>query len=356
MNKRGQVFMMILVVVTLIGLSLIFMAMISKFEGFDKAIGERQFEIWNAHAKAQSAQFYIDLSAQLAADQSVKALAARGGLRETACGEYFGYPLWMSKDQDCTPTKPADAYTQVFDDTLNELLVLYPDIYLPTSNYEYSLTGSTLVAKARSPIVIPIVYRVEKDALTGAAKTPIAITTKDVTTSPTQPTYATVERSAAIVGDYAWPSKYTVVTSCKGGRDVKEGSTNHLGIDIRARTGDPVFAAADGTVLAVEPKLGGIRLQHANGLETRYLHNSQILVQKGDGVQKGQMIARAGAVATSIAHIHFEAKKDGNIIDPIENLYKISENNLAFSKSANCVYNKASYTYASLITPERVIA
>lgn len=113
------------------------------------------------------------------------------------------------------------------------------------------------------------------------------------------------------------------VTSAFGPRNVKKGSKDHKGVDIRAAKGDPILAAKDGIVKDVSVAHNAITLEHGDGTMTRYLHNSTVMVKKGDQVKQGQQIATAGKVGSSGRpvpewgeHLHFEIMKNGEKIDP----------------------------------------
>ena len=94
----------------------------------------------------------------------------------------------------------------------------------------------------------------------------------------------------------------------------------HSGLDIGADYGDPVVAA-DGGVIVHADWLGGygkaVIIDHGNGLQTLYGHNSELVVSEGQGVSKGQMIARAGSTGYSTGpHVHFEVRSGGSPVDP----------------------------------------
>jgi murein DD-endopeptidase MepM/ murein hydrolase activator NlpD len=99
----------------------------------------------------------------------------------------------------------------------------------------------------------------------------------------------------------------------------------HWGLDIAAPHGAPVFAAADGVVLATfhSPTYGiGIDLRHGDSFLTRYAHLSALSVHRGDRVRRGQTIGHVGATGrTTGPHLHYEAyvrRADGyHSIDPI---------------------------------------
>ena len=98
----------------------------------------------------------------------------------------------------------------------------------------------------------------------------------------------------------------------------------HEGLDFPASVGMPVYAAADGIVTtAVQtPDYGNLlKIDHGSGLETRYAHNSKLLVKSGDRVMKGQKIALIGSTGRSTGpHLHYEIRLNGNPLDPREYL------------------------------------
>jgi murein DD-endopeptidase MepM/ murein hydrolase activator NlpD len=83
----------------------------------------------------------------------------------------------------------------------------------------------------------------------------------------------------------------------------------HAGIDIRATTGTPVLAAADGLVLRTGSQAFAGRLvvvAHDVDLATAYYHLSRIEVAPGQAVRRGDVIGRAGASGNATApHLHF---------------------------------------------------
>jgi murein DD-endopeptidase MepM/ murein hydrolase activator NlpD len=83
----------------------------------------------------------------------------------------------------------------------------------------------------------------------------------------------------------------------------------HAGIDIRAATGTPVLAAADGVVLRTGSQAFAGRLvvvAHDVDLATAYYHLSVIEVTPGQAVRRGDVIGRAGASGNATApHLHF---------------------------------------------------
>ncbi|MGI5887526.1 MAG: M23 family metallopeptidase [Syntrophomonadaceae bacterium] len=95
----------------------------------------------------------------------------------------------------------------------------------------------------------------------------------------------------------------------------------HDGIDIANDSGTEVCAAADGQVVFAgwQPVYGRtILIEHGHGFATKYAHNSALLVEEGDRVKKGQVIARMGTTGRSTGpHLHFSIMKWDQTLDPL---------------------------------------
>lgn len=94
----------------------------------------------------------------------------------------------------------------------------------------------------------------------------------------------------------------------------------HEGLDFPAPTGTLIYAAAGGIVSTSEESAGYgklLKIEHGAGLETRYAHNSKLLVKAGERVVKGQVIAEMGSTGRSTGpHLHYEIRLNGNALDP----------------------------------------
>jgi murein DD-endopeptidase MepM/ murein hydrolase activator NlpD len=95
----------------------------------------------------------------------------------------------------------------------------------------------------------------------------------------------------------------------------------HTGVDFGATAGTPIHAAADGVVVTAA-MMGGYGnctiIDHGQALATLYAHQSQLLVNAGDHVVKGQIIGLVGSTGMSTGpHLHFEVRVNGTPVDPI---------------------------------------
>lgn len=98
--------------------------------------------------------------------------------------------------------------------------------------------------------------------------------------------------------------------------------TFHKGVDFAGPMGGDVVAVGGGVVTWANTRAGYGRLveiNHGNGYVTRYGHSKKILVNVGDRVEPGQVIAYIGSSGRSTGpHVHFEVWKDGTAIDPLQ--------------------------------------
>jgi murein DD-endopeptidase MepM/ murein hydrolase activator NlpD len=96
----------------------------------------------------------------------------------------------------------------------------------------------------------------------------------------------------------------------------------HSGIDFAATSGTLIRSTARGVVDDVyKDAYFGLMviIKHGYGFSTRYGHCLQVLVAKGDHVERGQTIALVGNTGRSSApHLHYEILKDGKTVDPME--------------------------------------
>ena len=107
------------------------------------------------------------------------------------------------------------------------------------------------------------------------------------------------------------------------------GTRRHAGIDFTPPSSIsnsqalqcPILAFRDGTVTSIGGGFGIVTIDHGDGLVTRYLHNSRILVSNGQKVNAGQEIAKMGGAGPGGAlaypiHLHFEVIRNGTAVNP----------------------------------------
>jgi len=128
-----------------------------------------------------------------------------------------------------------------------------------------------------------------------------------------------VSPAGKLLRNFHWPARGRI-SSCFGPR----WGRFHEGIDIAIITGTPVKAAAGGRVLYSGWSNGYgkiVIIDHGDEVQTRYAHNSRLLVKKGMYVKRGQVIARSGSTGRSTGpHLHFEIRFHGKPVNPLDYL------------------------------------
>lgn len=98
------------------------------------------------------------------------------------------------------------------------------------------------------------------------------------------------------------------------------GSEYHEGVDIAADTGTNVRATGGGRVIYADwySSYGYmVNISHGFGIVTRYAHNSELLVEVGDYVERGDVIAKSGNTGRSTGpHVHYEVIVNGVSVNP----------------------------------------
>lgn len=118
--------------------------------------------------------------------------------------------------------------------------------------------------------------------------------------------------------EWRWPHVGTVIAGYSTSGKVNKG------IDIAGKPGDAVKAAAAGNVVYAGNGLLGygnlIIVNHNEHYLSAYAHNRKILVQEGEDVTAGQVIAELGSSGAERPMLHFEIRKNGNPVDPVHYL------------------------------------
>ena len=130
--------------------------------------------------------------------------------------------------------------------------------------------------------------------------------------------------TAYIGGELAWPVPgYTRITSKYAMRvhPITGQYKLHTGVDIGAPQGANFVAANDGIVTKAEknPAYGNmVIIDHGGGISTLYAHGSEILVEVGQTVKRGESVLKVGSTGYSTGpHAHFEVRINGITTDPL---------------------------------------
>ena len=113
--------------------------------------------------------------------------------------------------------------------------------------------------------------------------------------------------------DWIWPTTGALLSSF---------SANSKGLKISGQKGQAVVATAAGEVVYSGNGLRGygnlIIIKHDEALLSAYAHNSTLLVKEGEAVSQGQKIAEMGDTDADVPQLHFEIRRYGKPIDPLE--------------------------------------
>ena len=135
--------------------------------------------------------------------------------------------------------------------------------------------------------------------------------------APAVPRAPPAERHTGVV-TWHWPADGKII----GGFDARDSSKK--GINIAGELGQPVRAAAAGKVVYSGSGLIGygklIILKHNETLLSAYAHNKELLVTEGEVVAVGKQIAGMGSSGANVVMLHFEIRRDGVPVDPVEYL------------------------------------
>lgn len=119
---------------------------------------------------------------------------------------------------------------------------------------------------------------------------------------------------------WQWPVKGRIIRNFSPRNDLNKG------IDIAGRLGEPVLSAAPGTVVYAGDGLRGygqlLIIKHNEKYLSAYAHNSKLLVKEGEVVKGSQKIAEIGSSGTDTTKLHFEIRRDGQPVDPLQYLPK----------------------------------
>ncbi|MCD5973044.1 peptidoglycan DD-metalloendopeptidase family protein [Pseudomonas quasicaspiana] len=166
----------------------------------------------------------------------------------------------------------------------------------------------------------------------GTVRPPVTSTTTSTTTSPSGSVKTTViSKPVTVVPPPAGSSTVPAGPSPKGwtwpsngiliGKFSSNGSLNK-GIDIAGDLGQPVLAASDGSVVYAGSGLRGygelVIIKHSDTYVSAYGHNRRLLVREGQQVKAGQTIAEMGSTGTDRVKLHFEIRRQGKPVDPLQ--------------------------------------
>lgn len=251
----------------------------------------------------------------------------------TACasgGKFVSVEQKFSSTEQKVSERPvsvensSDSYTVEKGDTLYSIAWRYGldhlqlaaanGIYSPYTIYpgqKIDVSGKvvrTTPVPVSKPTPAPVVA-VSKPA--PVVSNPVVVTRPIVVDSPIAPTPLPTTSPEK----WSWPSNGALLAHFSTKDPVNKG------IDLSGTMGEPVLAAAAGTVVYAGEGLRGygnlVIIKHDDTYLSAYAHASKILVSEKEVIKAGQKIAETGSTGTDKVKLHFEIRKNGNPVDPL---------------------------------------
>jgi len=183
-------------------------------------------------------------------------------------------------------------------------------VYGISRRYGVELAELTRVNNIGAPYTIHVGQRI---AIPGRGNgTQVASTGGAPSSAPSTPA------PPAAAGRFKWPLSGKVVSTFGG----KDGGLRNDGINISAPRGAKVRAAENGTVAYAGNGIQGygklLLIKHEGGYMTAYGHNDALLVERGQTVRQGEVIARVGSTGNvGSPQLHFEIRRGKRAVDPM---------------------------------------
>ena len=206
-------------------------------------------------------------------------------------------------DRQATGRKPAAAAGPLAPVSSGEIAT--PSARSPVSAVAAPARAAVAPAAISSaPAMVP-----SPDSTGATAAVPLPASRSDATGGSSTPSAAPVLPEGRVSSGYGWRA------------DPFNGQLRfHSGTDVKMAYGRDVQSAAAGRVIFVGEQSGYglvVKIDHGNGLETRYGHLSHATVQVGETVGSGQRVARSGNSGRSTGpHLHFEVLENGRAVAP----------------------------------------
>jgi murein DD-endopeptidase MepM/ murein hydrolase activator NlpD len=196
----------------------------------------------------------------------------------------------------------------------SEVAAAAPSKPAPAATTTVAMANTTTATDAKSGLLPPAGNKPGQQANQQVAA--LAPSQTQPSVKATTPTSSGVESAAD--GSFRWPVRGRVISAF----GVKPGGERNDGINIEVPEGTPIKAAEGGQVIYAGNELKGfgnlVLVKHPNGFVSAYAHASEVLVQRGDSILRGQTIAKVGATGNvSRPQLHFEIRNGNRPVDPL---------------------------------------
>ncbi len=241
-------------------------------------------------------------------------------------GYYSGKPLPKTTNiatvSDVAPdsTSIPDYHTVSKGETLYSIAFAYGQDVRDVAVWNRIRPPYTIYPKQQLRVVPPI-QTSTPEAEKKATQAPISSRNKssNAKSSTTSSTSRSVNTADTKIS-WQWPVNGKIIGSYSA------TDTGKKGVDLAGDRGQSVFAAAEGRVVYSGSGLRGygnlVIIKHNETFYSAYAHNERVRVQEDAKVKKGQHIADMGSSGTNTVMLHFEVRRDGKPVDPLQYLPK----------------------------------
>jgi len=212
-------------------------------------------------------------------------------------------------------------------DTLYSIAWRYGLDYKELASWNNIAVNSTIYPGQRLMLVRPISstsqsVSIPQDSSTSSSQ---SSTSNQSTTAGQSTTKSSISTTQATSGGknpnrWLWPTKGKVLNTFSAKK------LDRRGIDIAGKLGQPVHAVADGKVVYSGNGLAGygnlIIVKHSDTFLSAYAYSQERLVKEGALVKAGKVIAKMGQHKNRNARLHFQIRKNGKPVDPLQYLPK----------------------------------
>ena len=212
-------------------------------------------------------------------------------------------------------------------DTLYSIAWRYGLDYKELASWNNIALNSTIYPGQRLNLVGPVAGTTQSTTVSQSSSTSSSRsnTSTQSTVASQSTTPATVSNTSSTGGGknpsrWLWPTEGKVLNTFSAKK------LDRRGIDIAGKLGQPVYAVADGRVVYSGNGLAGygnlIIIKHSDTFLSAYAYSQERLVKEGLIVKAGKVIAKMGQHKTRKARLHFQIRKNGKPVDPLQFLPK----------------------------------
>lgn len=283
-------------------------------------------EYVKANEPQKYAKFVEDSGVEINSDTAIAQGSSNSSANSLLAESYYDYCLDTCKDPVLAALAYNSGYGKAISGYSNEksFIQKYGDPRKKEISYEDLANRIESEDKDAAKFIRDFISEVGEDRMNSCVYGTGTSSSSGNSTTTSGNTVLSTDTASCGLEQIALPTNSNVITSAYKSPNRPDYAVSkagqHLAIDIRAYSGDPIRSMAKGTVIAYYPKWGGIEIDHGSGIKTKYLHMRKVNVKVGDKVKVGQQIGESGnkGLPQSAPHLHFVVKVNDTPINPEE--------------------------------------